>query len=91
MEVFAEVLKTRRGSGKTVRIEVHADTSGAAAATVTLPQRRAVAVKNHLVELGADPVMLVPVGVVATVPKNEKDPFAAENWRVEIGRATPPP
>jgi OmpA-OmpF porin, OOP family len=91
LEVFAEVLKTRRGSGKTVRIEGHADASGAAEANVALSQRRALAVKNYLVELGAEPAMLVPVGVGATVPKNQKDPFAAENRRVEIGRATPPP
>jgi len=91
LEVFAEVLKTRRGSGKTVRIEGHADASGAAAANVTLSQRRAVAVKDYLVELGADSAMLVPVGVGAAVPKNQADPFAPENRRVEIGRATPPP
>jgi flagellar motor protein MotB len=34
--------------------------------------------------------MLTPVGVGANVPKNVKDPFAPENRRVEIGRATPP-
>lgn len=90
LEVFAEVLKARRGTGKTVRIEGHADASGAAAANLTLSQKRAEAVKEYLVELGADPAMLMPVGVGANAPKNEKDPFAAENRRVEIGRATPP-
>jgi OmpA-OmpF porin, OOP family len=90
LEVFAEVLKSRRGTGKTVRIEGHADASGAAAANVTLSQRRAEAVKDYLVELGAEPAMLAPVGVGANVPKNQKDPFAPENRRVEIGRATPP-
>ncbi len=90
LEVFAEVLKSRRGTGKTVRIEGHADASGAAAANVTLSQKRAEAVKDYLVELGAEPAMLAPVGVGANVPKNQKDPFAPENRRVEIGRATPP-
>jgi len=28
--------------------------------------------------------------VGSNVPKNPKDPFAPENRRVEIGRATPP-
>ncbi len=90
LEVFAEVLKTKRGSGKVVRIEGHADASGAAAANQTLSQRRAEAVKEFLVELGADPAMLSPTGVGAKAPKNAKDPFAPENRRVEIGRATPP-
>jgi outer membrane protein OmpA-like peptidoglycan-associated protein len=90
LEVFAEVLKTKRGSGKVVRIEGHADASGAAAANVALSQRRAEAVKSFLVELGADPAMLAPVGVGSNAPKNSKDPFAPENRRVEIGRATPP-
>ena len=90
LEVFAEVLKTRRGSGKVVRIEGHADASGAAAANVTLSQRRADAVRDYLVEMGADPQLLSPVGLGANAPKNSKDPFAAENRRVEIGRATPP-
>ncbi|MFY9512979.1 MAG: OmpA family protein [Rubrivivax sp.] len=90
LEVFAEVLKGKKGSGKTVRIEGHADASGAAAANQTLSQKRAEAVKEYLVELGADSTMLTPVGVGANALKNSKDPFAAENRRVEIGRATPP-
>jgi outer membrane protein OmpA-like peptidoglycan-associated protein len=90
LEVFAEVLKGKRGSGKVVRVEGHADASGAAALNLTLSQRRADAVRDYLVELGADPTMIAPVGVGASVPKNAKDPFAPENRRVEIGRATPP-
>ncbi len=90
LEVFAEVLKSKRGSGKTVRVEGHADASGAAAANVQLSQRRADAVRDYLVELGADASMITPVGVGAAAPKNSKDPFAPENRRVEIGRATPP-
>ena len=90
LEVFAEVLKSKRGSGKVVRIEGHADASGAAAANLQLSQRRADAVRDFLVELGADPAMIAPVGVGAAEPKNPKDPFAPENRRVEIGRATPP-
>ncbi len=90
LEVFAEVLKSKKGSGKVVRIEGHADASGAAAANLTLSQKRAEAVRDFLVELGAESAMLNPVGVGANVPKNNKDPFAPENRRVEIGRATPP-
>ena len=90
LEVFADVLKIRRGTGKVVRIEGHADASGAAAANLALSQKRAEAVREFLVEQGADPAMLTPVGVGAKVPKNPKDPFSPENRRVEIGRAVPP-
>ncbi|MBA4178065.1 MAG: hypothetical protein C0505_16130 [Leptothrix sp. (in: Bacteria)] len=90
LAIFAEVLKAKRGNGKAVRIEGHADASGAAAVNLPLSQRRAEAVRDYLVELGADPKMIVPVGVGANAPKNAQDPFAPENRRVEIGRATPP-
>ena len=90
LEVFADVLRTRRGTGKVVRIEGHADASGAAAANQLLSQKRAEAVREYLVEKGADPAMLTPVGVGANVPKNAKDPTAPENRRVEIGRAEAP-
>ena len=89
LEVFADVLRGRRGSGKVVRIEGHADASGAASANLALSQKRAEAVREYLVEKGADPAMLTPVGVGANVPKNAKDPFSPENRRVEIGRAEP--
>ena len=90
LEVFADVLKARRGTGKVVRIEGHADASGVAAANLALSQKRAEAVREYLVEKGADPAMLTPVGVGANVPKNVKDPFSPENRRVEIGRAEAP-
>ena len=90
LEVFAEVLRGKKGSGKVVRIEGHADASGTSAANQTLSQRRAEAVKEFLVERGADGAMLAPVGQGATAPKNQRDPFAPENRRVEIGRAAPP-
>jgi OmpA-OmpF porin, OOP family len=90
LEVFAEVLKSKRGASKAVRVEGHADASGAAAFNMQLSQKRAEAVRDYLVQLGADPTLILPVGVGTAAPKNSKDPFAAENRRVEIGRATPP-
>jgi len=90
LEVFAEVLRTKRGSNKTVRIEGHADASGEAAANLALSRRRADAVKSFLVGQGADESMLVTVGLGANVPKNAADPLAAENRRVEIGRQPAP-
>ena len=90
LDVFGEVLKSKRGSGKMVRIEGHADASGVASANLALSQRRAEAVKDYLVQLGADAAMLEPVGLGTTAPKNSKDPMAPENRRVEIGRAVAP-
>jgi outer membrane protein OmpA-like peptidoglycan-associated protein len=90
LDVFAEVLKSKRGSGKLLRVEGHADASGAAAYNQNLSQRRAEAVKGYLVDLGAEASMLEAVGMGASIPKIKADPFSAENRRVEIGRATPP-
>lgn len=86
LDVFAEALAGKRGSGKTVRIEGHADASGATEANQALSQRRAEEVKRYLVSKGADDSMLVAVGLGASAPKVKADPFAAENRRVEIGR-----
>jgi OOP family OmpA-OmpF porin len=90
LDVFAEVLKTRRGSGKVVRIEGHADKTGTEEYNRVLSVKRAEAVKDYLVSLGADPEMLAVAGVGSSEPKNAADPFAAENRRVEIGRQAPP-
>ncbi len=90
LDVFADVLKGKRGSGRQVRVIGHADASGSADTNQALSMRRAEAVKTYLVTKGADPGMLVAVGVGATDPKNASNPAAAENRRVEIGRDTPP-
>ncbi len=86
LDVFADVLRGKAGSGRTVRIEGHADASGTPEANQALSERRAEAVKSYLVDKGADASMLEAVGLGATAPKVTKDPFAAENRRVEIGR-----
>ena len=90
LDVFAEVLKTRRGSGKVVRIEGHADKTGSEEFNRTLSVKRAEAVKEYLVSLGADPEMLAVAGAGSAEPKNPADPFAPENRRVEIGRQSSP-
>jgi outer membrane protein OmpA-like peptidoglycan-associated protein len=90
LDVFAEVLKARRGSDKVVLIEGHADASGTPEFNQTLSERRAEAVKDYLVAHGADPSMLTTTGVGATDLKNPGDPYGAENRRVEIGRAKQP-
>jgi OmpA-OmpF porin, OOP family len=86
LDVFAEVLRGKKGSGRQVRIEGHADASGAAEINQTLSQRRAEAVKAYLVRQGAEESMLQAVGMGSQSPKIAANPYAAENRRVEIGR-----
>ena len=90
LDVFAEVLRNKKGTDQTVRIEGHADASGTPEVNDKLSQERAEAVKRYLVAEGAEPAMLQAVGVGATEPKNADKPFAAENRRVEIGREKGP-
>ena len=87
LDVFALALKTRRGAHRQVRIEGHTDASGSPAANVALSQRRAEAVKDYLVQLGADPSQLSAIGLGASEPRDPKNPLAAENRRIEIARA----
>jgi OmpA-OmpF porin, OOP family len=89
LDVFAEVLSGKKGSGRQVKIIGHADASGSQAGNLTLSQRRAEAVRAYLVNKGADPAMLTAVGLGSAEPKNKANPFASENRRVEIGRAQP--
>ena len=75
LDVFAEVLKGKRGTGRQIKVVGHADASGEPEANLVLSLQK-----------GADPDMLVAVGQGAKKPKNAQDPYAAENRRVEIGR-----
>ncbi|MBX3604151.1 MAG: OmpA family protein [Piscinibacter sp.] len=90
LDVFAEVLKNKKGTGRQVRVIGHADASGTPEANQVLSLKRAEAVKSYLVARGADPDMLVVVGVGSKDLKNASNPTAAENRRVEIGRQTTP-
>jgi OOP family OmpA-OmpF porin len=90
LDVFADVLKGKSGSGRQVRVIGHADASGTVEANQALSLRRAEAVKSYLVSKGADPGMLVIVGVGSKDLKNAANPTAAENRRVEIGRQSAP-
>jgi outer membrane protein OmpA-like peptidoglycan-associated protein len=90
LDVFAEVLKGKRGATKAVRIEGHADATGSESINAALSLRRAEAVRDYLVSGGVDRELLAVEGMGAKVPKVANDPLAAENRRVEIGRKTPP-
>lgn len=90
LDRFAEVLRGKRGTGRVVRIEGHADATGSEDVNLPLSQKRAEAVKDYLVKNGADPGMLQAVGMGSKALKVAKDPTAAENRRVEIGRQQAP-
>ncbi len=90
LDRFAEVLRGKKGTGRVVRIEGHADASGSDEGNLMLSQKRAEAVRDYLVKLGADPAMLQAMGLGSKAPKVSGDPYAAENRRVEIGRQTAP-
>lgn len=87
LDVFADVLRGKKSSGRQVRIVGHADASGSQAGNLSLSQRRAESVRNYLIQKGADPEMLAAVGLGSADPKNKSNPFSSENRRVEIGRA----
>ena len=90
LDRFAEVLRGKRGSGRVVRIEGHADATGGEDINLPLSQKRAEAVKDYLVKNGADPGMLQAVGMGSKALKVAANPAAAENRRVEIGRQQAP-
>jgi outer membrane protein OmpA-like peptidoglycan-associated protein len=89
LDVFADVLRSKRGTPRQVRVVGHADASGTAEANEALSLRRAEAVKAYLTQKGADANMLVIVGAGSKDPVNPANPLGAENRRVEIGRTAP--
>lgn len=89
LRAFAEVLRGRSGQAS-VRIEGHADASGSSDVNRKLSQDRAESVRSFLVSLGVNPALLVVHGYGADKLRNVADPTAAENRRVEIGRAFQP-
>jgi OOP family OmpA-OmpF porin len=86
LDVFAEVLRTKKNTDRQVRIIGHADASGTPAANQALSLKRAESVRDYLVSKGTDAGLLVIEGVGASDPKNPAKPTADENRRVEIGR-----
>ena len=86
LDVFADVLRSKKGTGQQIRVVGHADASGTPEVNQALSVRRAEAVKAYLVGKGADPSMLIIAGHGSKDPVNPKNPLAPENRRVEIGR-----
>ena len=90
LDVFADVIKGKQGTGRQVRLIGHADASGSAEGNQALSVKRAESVKAYLVSKGVAGDMLVVSGAGSSEPKNAANPMAAENRRVEIGRQNAP-
>jgi outer membrane protein OmpA-like peptidoglycan-associated protein len=86
LDVFAEVLRSKKGQPRQIKVTGHADASGTPEANQQLSVKRAEAVKEYLVAKGADPNMLMISGQGSKDPANPANPLAPENRRVEIGR-----
>jgi outer membrane protein OmpA-like peptidoglycan-associated protein len=82
---LGEALGSAEFKTSTFLIMGHTDARGAAKANQKLSERRAEAVKRALVtEYGVAPERLVTVGYGQTHLKNESDPHASENRRVQV-------
>ena len=69
-----------------VRIEGHTDDTGTAAANLKLSERRAVAVRNELLQLGLSRKQLIVVALGSSEPvdTNSTEEGRARNRRVRI-------
>jgi outer membrane protein OmpA-like peptidoglycan-associated protein len=71
--------------GSTFILAGHTDAKGSVPANQDLSEKRADAIKNYLVDRFKIPAStLVTVGYGKTKLKNESDPFAGENRRVQV-------
>jgi outer membrane protein OmpA-like peptidoglycan-associated protein len=79
-----------RLKGATISIGGHTDAVGGYAFNQKLSERRAIAIKQYLVDnFQLPPANLRAVGYGKQRPKNKMDPYAPENRRVEIENLDP--
>lgn len=86
LDIFADVLKGKKGSAQKIRIVGHADSSGTEASNLALSQRRAEEVKRYLVNKGVDASVLEVAGLGSKELLKPEAPTSAENRRVTVGR-----
>jgi outer membrane protein OmpA-like peptidoglycan-associated protein len=84
--VFVEALKRPELSGATFEIGGHTDATGSPDRNRILAKQRADAVRQYMIEQGADPDHLKSVGYGSDQPADSKHPDAAVNRRVEARR-----
>jgi outer membrane protein OmpA-like peptidoglycan-associated protein len=84
--VFVEAMKRPELSGAIFEIGGHTDASGSPDRNRILAKERADAVRQFMIEQGADPDHLKAVGYGSDQPTDSKHPEAAVNRRVEARR-----
>lgn len=87
LDAIAAGIKLAKSEGRAVPklvIEGHTDASGSAAHNEALSRRRAEAVRIYLQAKGIDGALLESVGMGQKKPLNPRDPYAAENRRVQF-------
>jgi outer membrane protein OmpA-like peptidoglycan-associated protein len=83
-------LTDSRLKGATISIGGHTDAVGGYTFNQKLSERRAIAIKQYLVDnFQLPPTNLRAVGYGKQRPKNKMDPYAPENRRVEIENLAP--
>ena len=88
LDTLGLALRNPRLAGKTFIFRGHTDARGDANYNLQLSDRRAVAVKNYIVRsFGVDESSIASIGDGARHLKNEANPFADENRRVEVVRS----
>lgn len=91
LDALGQALTSPRMAGAQIGVYGHTDASGKASYNQKLSERRAVSVKTYLAEMfGIKPDLLFSAGYGEDKLKNEAQPNAAENRRVEIVNLTPP-
>lgn len=81
---LAKALQASELAGSHFSVEGHTDARGLREYNLELSRRRAEAVREVLVQNGADPARLIASGKGSSEPANAADPFSAENRRVRI-------
>ncbi len=89
LDTLGRALTSPELKGGTYMVAGHTDAKGKAKINLALSQRRAEAVRDYLVaKFGIEKATLVPMGFGKERLKNSKNPFAAENRRVQIVNLT---
>lgn len=87
LDAIAAGIRLAKSEGRAMPrlvIEGHTDASGSAAYNEALSRRRAEAVRIYLQAKGIDGALLESIGMGQKKPLNPKDPYAAENRRVQF-------
>ncbi|HEY5290588.1 MAG TPA: OmpA family protein, partial [Caulobacteraceae bacterium] len=84
--VFANAMRRPELASASFEIAGHTDATGSPARNRILAQQRADAVRQFMIEQGADATRLKAVGYGSDQPADSKNPDAAVNRRVEARR-----